>query len=1087
MKLKAVLFSLLMCVAVAGSAGEVDFSSFPQRQYWAAGGTASVSGQLDALLLKWSTKLRRFMEFSFPRPVPLGTFEKITFTVDLKRTPQSTLNLLSLRLLDNDGEIFQFRQQVGGETSQLTYEIDSADLKHSGCWKSSAKAIANKKLDFPVSLLGMSVDYPPNSGDGEVTITSISYRKFPEEPEPVSIRESVPVSGEKFTKKNENDTLSFEYAPGVNFPALRAGQFRLRLKSASQPQAKLHLLHGQQTKPQSPQTVNAENDGIYSLIYPVPYELDGSAVSLKKITVESGSPVEMADLTYEIPRIKLEPDFGNGSVCNVWQKGIPGGVKLSTPGSEEISGIANLILSDASGKILHRIHEKITLAPGETKFFALPEPEKFALYTLTGTIPGKEGRPVAFSCRIGFMPQNNPPPEHDGMQYGVALLTPAIPRQEISALAARLAGADFDRSSIVWAWIERQPGKWDWSYQDAHSKILKKNNLRWAPILWATPRWAMAKNWKPSYTPIMTNFGWPLPDFEHWENYVRKCVERYGKENIRVMEIWNEAELPGFANFSPEEYAEMLKRSYDVIKSVNPSIKVSICGFTCMPGQHPHMTYPDFMPRSLKAAKGKYDVHPIHYHGFFHEYVSGITSFLQARKEWGITVPWAANETAMSSSFCSRQVQAELLFEKMVYSQAKGAVAHVWHNMYDLGRDQFNKEHNFGLLDHALEPKEAYLAYNNLTRLFRSARLVRDLTFDSCFLFLFRRGDKILLPNWTYYPPAAERLIQLSGITGKAYTEDIFGNTSPVKVIDGKLLLHVSSTPKTLVIEQKTLPVMEKEVFRDGKGFGDFSLNPAIQVNSVTGQLEEGEIRKIQVSGHRFHWPLDPKNIRKPQALTLTFDTAWGKFPVRRFLTPLFLFPANADFNRPADFSLQDGSSFMQTSPNDPQYADVMWKGAEDCSVKLWLGWKNPDTIAAKVVVRDDIHFQNDSGIRIYQGDGLQIFFSQTATGGMWKLGIARDNSGKILKYCWIKPGKYSAESVLPLVKAQIDRRENSKETVYDLEFPAKALGITKGKSFRFNLLVNDNDGRCRVGYHSLTEILDDGRNDTGYPLVNFK
>ena len=37
-----------------------------------------------------------------------------------------------------------------------------------------------------------------------------------------------------------------------------------------------------------------------------------------------------------------------------------------------------------------------------------------------------------------------------------------------------------------------------------------------------------------------------------------------------------------------------------------------------------------------------------------------------------------------------------------------------------------------------------------------------------------------------------------------------------------------------------------------------------------------------------------------------------------------------------------------------------------------------------------------------------------------------------------------------------------------------------------FNIQLNDNDGRCRVGYHSITEIRDDGKNDTGYPEITF-
>ena len=1086
--MKRRLFFLLFSLAAAVcSAGEVDFSGFVRSNFWAAGGKAGVTPEGDALLLSWDPATRRFMEFTFPVPPPLGTFQTATVTVKLKRTPQSTLTALSLRLMDNDGEIFQFRAPAEAGAEELIYRIDANDTGRAASWKSSAETAANRKLDFPVKLLGFSVDYPANSAPGEVTISSIAYEKFPEEREPIQAKEGVAVPGDVFTAVREGNGWMFEYAEGVNFPVLNGGQFRLRLKSSGgEPRAALILQHGKQEKTLKAAAAIPGENGVFSLIYPVPYELDTAQVSLRKIALESADAAQLVELAYEIPHVKLEFLLGAGSPVNVWQQGTPGKYRLVNPDEEVLSGKAELVWSDLAGRELERRTETLSLAPGEAREFPLPEPERFGLYRLSGTLPGAEGRPVYFSRRVGFLPPNETT-EHEGMQYGVVLLTPALPRLELCARAARLCGADFDRSSIIWMYIERHEGKWDWSYPDAHYRILKENHLRWAPILWCPPRWATSKEWKPSYEPILPSFGFPLPDYRHWEEYVRNSVERYGGDNIRVMEIWNEAELPGFANFTPEEYAELLKRAYDVIKSVNPEIKVAICGFTCLPGQHPKMTFPDFMPRALRAAEGRYDLHPIHLHGFFQEYAGGIRDFLRLRREWNITVPWAANETAITSSFCSRQVQAEVLFEKMVFSQANGAVAHVWHNMYDLGRDPFNKEHNFGLLDNALEPKEAYLAFNNVTRLFRGAELLRDLSFDECSVYLFRKGKRLLLPAWTLYPPVSERLLVLENVTNKAYLVDVFGNRTPVDVFDGKLLLPVTSSPATLVLEQEELPAVRGELFVPAGNSGEFRLKFGNAVRSVTGRLEGRETRALAVKEGVFRVALDPGKLQKPLMLTLTFDTEFGRAAVRQYITPRFSLRTRSGFDRPADFERNDGTSFQQTSPNDPMFADCIWKGPEDCSVKLWLGWKNPDRIVARVVVRDDIHFQDQAGTLIYQGDGLQFFFSRTATGGMWKFGVARDNQGNIRKFCWINPARCDGSALLSQMAASISRDEQKKETVYDLEFPAETLGVVRGTPFRFNLLVNDNDGRCRVGYHALTEILDDGRNDSGYPIVSFE
>lgn len=182
---------------------------------------------------------------------------------------------------------------------------------------------------------------------------------------------------------------------------------------------------------------------------------------------------------------------------------------------------------------------------------------------------------------------------------------------------------------------------------------------------------------------------------------------------------------------------------------------------------------------------------------------------------------------------------------------------------------------------------------------------------------------------------------------------------------------------------------------------------------------------------------------------------------------------------------MQERSSFTDTSPMDPTYADCVWNGASDCSAKVWLGWKD-DHFLVKTVVRDDIHYQNSKGTMIFRGDSLQYFISKSATGGMWKFGIAKDNKGKLHAFCWLAPGKHNGTKMLRSLRYSIERNEARKETIYNLAIPAKLFGIQKGKPFRFNVLINDNDGRCRVGYHSITEILDDGTNDAGYPEIVF-
>ena len=180
---------------------------------------------------------------------------------------------------------------------------------------------------------------------------------------------------------------------------------------------------------------------------------------------------------------------------------------------------------------------------------------------------------------------------------------------------------------------------------------------------------------------------------------------------------------------------------------------------------------------------------------------------------------------------------------------------------------------------------------------------------------------------------------------------------------------------------------------------------------------------------------------------------------------------------------MKDESTYCSTSPNDPAYADCYFKGANDCSVKTWLGMKK-DKVQLTLSVRDDVHFQDKKGTLIYTGDCVQVLFSRTAVGDRWKFGFALDNNGEVQTFCWNAPKDKT--KLLAAIKTVITRNEKDKETLYRIEFPAKELGIIPGKPFRFNIQLNDNDGRCRVGFHAIAEVRDDGKNDTGFPEITF-
>ena len=1079
--MKFKIFLLTALFVLVGTAAEIDFRTLPERAFWVTrGSTIQLTGVPPVIKLTWDPAQRKFAEWSFARQPKINQFQKLTVTVKYK-VNKGSLHTATIRLRDWQGEIFQFQQNLKPGMDKMTFTVDMKKFRSNGSWPENKKAVADKKLSFPVALLGMSIHYPANSVPGEMIIESVCIETEPAQnaPKEATVKKTPQGAFLRLEntswKQNNGDWVGTLPADTPAFPRLKGGCFSVE---GVAPQTVKLVFSCRNTIV----TLTPEKDGTF----PVPFAMDDAPAVLKKVIVRSSaaSAPSVRGIIREALPLALKFKMGKGSAVHVWQKGSAGDLLFVNNTNSKVSGKGLLqFRSYPDGKILEEKELLFDLPPKGDLNVSLTFPDRYGLYTVSGFLPGNKIGKIPFSRRVACLAPLAPA-KHEGMQYGMMVMTWPLPVMERAAAATALSGADFVRSSIIWNDVERQRGKWNWKYTDGYMDILTKNGLRWAPMLWYPPAWATAKDWKPSYTPVRKRLGFPRPDYAAWEEYVRQSVRRYG-DRIKVTEIWNEPELPGFANFSPEEYAELLKRATAVARKEKPAVKVSTCGYTCLPGQHPRMTYPDFMPRSLKAADGYYDITSIHGHGFFPDFCDMIDGFIKLRKRLNVTVPWAANETAVSSSWCSRQVQAEVLFQKMIFVHARGGGAYVWHNLRDLGRNPLNKEHNFGLFDANFEPKEAFAAYHTVVNLFRGAVFRKDLSANGGYCFLFENQGKFLAAGWTFQPPAAEKLLRFKNVTGNVFSVDLCGNRTPVKAVDGEVLFKLTATPSTLVFEQNQAPVCAGEFLTSGKT-GEFRIAVPRAVQAVQARFGKGGFLERQLHNGIFAIAELKQRLQKVTPVSIRLKTVWGDVELKYYAISRLSFPAGDDFSRKPDFEQQNSESYCSTSPNDPMYADCYFKGAEDCSVKTWLGLKN-DKVILQLQVRDDIHFQDKKGTQLYIGDSLQVLFSRTATGGRWKFGFALGNDGKVGSFCWNKPDKRSGEAVLAKVKCSIVRREKSKETFYRIEFPAGELGIAPGVPFRFNIQLNDNDGKCRVGYHAIAEVLDDGKNDTGFPEITFQ
>lgn len=139
----------------------------------------------------------------------------------------------------------------------------------------------------------------------------------------------------------------------------------------------------------------------------------------------------------------------------------------------------------------------------------------------------------------------------------------------------RGAGISWVRSDFDWNGMETAPGQWSFQRMDALLASAEKAGVQMLPIL--------------GYT---TSFADPTrAHLDMWADYVRHVVSRYGRR-LPVLEVWNEQNLwDCWGDDKVGAYTELLKTTYDTAKSVDPSLRVAVGGYSGIPLQEIERLY----------------------------------------------------------------------------------------------------------------------------------------------------------------------------------------------------------------------------------------------------------------------------------------------------------------------------------------------------------------------------------------------------------------------------------------------------------------------------------------------------------------
>ena len=294
-------------------------------------------------------------------------------------------------------------------------------------------------------------------------------------------------------------------------------------------------------------------------------------------------------------------------------------------------------------------------------------------------------------------------------------------------------------------------------------------------------------------------------------NYVRTVAGHFDGR-VAHFELWNEYNMEGTmfnpTNRTPEDYVKLLKRVYQEIKTIDPGATV-IGG--AMAG-----TDTDWLEDILEYGAADYmdavSFHPYTYPNSPED--GGLAASIQTVSDmaartgsnlpvWITEIGWPTSE---GDSGVSEFAAGAFLVRAYVEAIAAGAEKIFWYNLQDKGADEYNTEHNFGLVRYwyddetPMAAKANYLAYNTLTGRLGAAKYISDLSDGTIRAYLFRDNSRSrdVLVMWS---TGNDTSVLLDHLTGDVVSYNLFSNCGTYVPDGGAVTVSVSGYPVFLEMD----------------------------------------------------------------------------------------------------------------------------------------------------------------------------------------------------------------------------------------------------------------------------------------------
>lgn len=1071
------------------------------------------------LNLKWNTARKQpFLREDF----------QVRLTV--LHTAPAPYSLIALRIRDSQNEMFQFnpfrRIKEKDNRETLIYRIKNNSAQ--AHWGRNA----NGKLDFPIFMKGVAVAHHPEVSQGKLFFETLETENLRKKDctavipllnlksgnsALINLSEAdsgIEASASRLSWTGNAKTAAIRpYFKEKTYPAPERLRIRLNVKKGN---GRISLRFHDSTHRKYDFSKEWNGNGIQTLEIPV--SLKDTEITFQKLSLlfkeKQGFELDILGIDAVIrtvPEKTLGCDVLTGNDVHVLKTGEEHKLKLAF---NNLSGKLRqwkikAMFRNFSGNGFDK-EIQLETGPGERK--TVPVTEKLdskGIWYVRFIVSLKNGKENAEHYKsFAYMdePEATSRRPRNEFMFGICMQLLGLPEKEykLGKEALLLTGAKLLRGACHWDTIQPQENIWNFQPTDKLIRDMEQCGIALNMTLHPVPRWAVP--------PERRNLGYgvwsrskPMPGL--YRKFVEKVVSRY-RGKVYFWEIWNEPDLIRKTTLNELDYLEVLKEGAQGIRKADPGAWVTTGGFGAI--AHPR-TQKNFQENILKKGKAFYDIHAFHQHGSFAEYASIIENeFLPMRKRTGTAAPWFANETALTSVGNTENAQALAVFKKIMFAWARGSISYNWYNLRNSGMEPFNGEHNYGLFTYDFYPKASFSAFAEMSRLYTGMKFDREIKIgNGQYLFRFSGANRIILGGWNESANIPPLPLLLKTDAESAVLADLMGNRAPLRIHEGKVIYPLQQTPSSLILTKATrvtpdVPLIQtdlSDIIIPGKiqNFTVSVSNPFQQETKLRLAFtlpEKMKMRQTAVerrlrAGERIRIPLTLNTTKdfnsKNSELHMSYELPPFKGNISLSLHSAVLIPKTPMEKRRADFEINRPENVYNRYQADPLTEYRTWKGPADLSAGIHLE-KGKNGLRIKLVVEDDKHVQPYTGANVYNGDNVQLALQLPDQTGMWEIGLTHLASGKPEVFVWVAPTGFQAKKTAEAIKLKTVRKGT--ETVYDAVIPYSAIGLTDrimNSGFRFNVLINENDGEGRDGWLFLAPGLGTDKNPARFPNIVFE